>query len=177
MILLTKNGETSVHCMLMKEDLPFYHQLQIIQLFEGDMNGAFQLLLRRRQMQYMDMHGLNLDATYGGHKSKGCHEALNHIQYTTLYSRTMCQSLGLVDVDVSGCFDRMVWRLLSLINQCNGMTQEAASCQAEVLHNMKHFVKTTKGISDQYMVLPQIPHLRTKCHQMKSFLTYFKIKS
>jgi hypothetical protein len=139
----------SVHCMLMKDDLPFYHRLRIIQLFEGDMNGAFQLLFGRRQMDYMELNNLNSDATYGGRKGKGCHQALNRIQYTTLYSRTMRQQLGLVDVDATGCFDRMVGRLLSLINQCNGMPQQAASCQAETLHKMKHYVKTTKGISEQ----------------------------
>ena len=143
--------EISVHCMLMKEELPFIHRLRIIQLFEGDMNGALQLLFGRRQMNYMEKHNLNSDATYGGRKGKGCHQALNRIQYTTLYSRTMRQPMGLVDVDATGCFDRMVGRLLSLINQCNGMTQEAASCQAEVLHNMRHYVKTTRGISDNYI--------------------------
>ena len=143
--------EISVHCMLMKEDLPFIHRLRIIQLFEGDMNGALQLLFGRRQMNYMDKHKLNSDATYGGRKGKSCHQALNRIQYTTLYSRTMRQPMGLVDVDATGCFDRMVGRLLSLINQCNGMTQQASSCQAEVLHNMKHFVKTTRGISEKYI--------------------------
>ena len=143
--------EISVHCMLMKEELPFIHRLRIIQLFEGDMNGALQLLFGRRQMQYMEKHYLNSEATYGGRKGKGCHQALNRIQYTTLYSRTMRQPMGLVDVDATGCFDRMVGRLLSLINQCNGMSQQAASCQAEVLHNMKHYVKTTRGISENYI--------------------------
>ena len=146
-----KEWEISVHCMLMKDELPFYHRLRIIQLFEGDMNGALQLLFGKRQMQYMDVHNLNSDATYGGRKGKGCHQALNRIQYTTLYSRTMRQPMGLVDVDATGCFDRMVGRLLSLINQCNGMTQEASSCQAEVLHNMKHYVKTTRGISENFI--------------------------
>jgi hypothetical protein len=115
------------------------------------MNGALQLLFGQRQMKYMELHNLNSDATYGGRKGKGCHQALNRIQYTTLYSRTMRQPLGLVDVDTTGCFDRMVGRLLSLINQCNGMSQQAASCQAEILHNMKHFVKTMKGISEKYI--------------------------
>ena len=32
-------------------------------------------------------------------------------------------------------------------------------------------------IAVMHVVSPQIPHLRTKCPQMKSFLTYFKIKS
>ena len=63
----------------------------------------------------------------------------------------MRQPMGLVDVDATGCFDRMVGRLLSIINQCNGMTQEAAACQAEVLLNMKHYVKTTRGISEKYI--------------------------
>ena len=143
--------EISVHCMLMKDELPFIHRLRIIQLFEGDMNGALQLLFGKRQMNYMEKHNLNSDATYGGRKGKGCHQALNRIQYTTLYSRTMRQPMGLVDVDATGCFDRMVGRLLSLINQCNGMAQKAAACQAEVLHNMKHYVKTTRGISEKYI--------------------------
>lgn len=146
-----KEWEVSVHCMLMKDKLPYYHRLRIIQLFEGDLNGALQLLFGRRQMAYMDKHGLNSDATYGGRKGKGCHQALNRIQYTTLYSRTMRQPLGLIDVDATGCFDRMVGRLLSIINQCNGMSQKAAACQAEVLHNMKHYVKTTRGISERYI--------------------------
>jgi hypothetical protein len=140
-----KEWEISIDCMLMKDDHPFYHRLQIIQLFEGDMNGALQLLYGKLQMQYMEKHNLNSEETYGGRKGKGCIQALKRIQYTTLFSRTMQQSMGLVDVDVdaTGCFDRMVGRLLSLINQCNGMIQHTASCQAEVLHNMKHYVKMT----------------------------------
>ena len=31
------------------------------------------------------------------------------------------------------------------------MSQKAAACQAEVLHNMKHYVKTTRGISERYI--------------------------
>jgi hypothetical protein len=143
--------EVSVHCMLLKDELPYYHRLRIIQLFEGDLNGALQLLFGRRQMHYMEKQNLNSDATYGGRKGKGCHQALNRIQYTTLYSRTMRQPVGMVDVDATGCFDRMVGRLLSLINQCNGMPQNAAACQAEVLHNMKHFVKTKRGVSEKFI--------------------------
>ena len=87
--------------MLMKDELPFIHQLRIIQLFEGDMNGALQLLFRKRQMKYMEQHKLNSDATYRGRKGKGRHQALNRIQYTMLYSRTMRQPMGLIDVDAT----------------------------------------------------------------------------
>jgi hypothetical protein len=39
--------EQSVHCMLMKEEIPYIHRLRIIQLFEGDINGALKLLFGR----------------------------------------------------------------------------------------------------------------------------------
>ena len=31
------------------------------------------------------------------------------------------------------------------------MAQQAASCQAETLHNMRHYVKTNRGISEKYI--------------------------
>ena len=40
----------SVHCMLMKADIPFIHRLLFIQLFEGSFNGALKLLFGRQLM-------------------------------------------------------------------------------------------------------------------------------
>ena len=60
--------------------------------------------------------------------------------------------VGLVDIDATGCFDRITGILNSLIGQSNGLTQATtASCQAEVLHNMKHFIKCKRGVSHKYI--------------------------
>ena len=141
--------EISFHCMLLKDELPFWLRLRIIQLFEADFNVALNLIFGRRQMYYRDVHGLNMEATYGGRKHKSCHQALTRIQYSAEISRITRQPMGLVDIDAAGCFDRLTGLLNSLIGQSNGLTQATASCQAEVLHNMKHYVKTRRGISQQ----------------------------
>ena len=37
--------EVSWHCMLQKKDYPFSQKMRIIQLFEGDFNGALKYLM------------------------------------------------------------------------------------------------------------------------------------
>ena len=143
--------EVSLHCMLLKDKLPYWLRLRIIQLFEADFNVALNLIFGRRQMYFRDKYGLNTEATYGGRKHKSCHQALTRIQYTAEHSRLTRIPIALVDVDAAGCFDRIVGLLNSLIGQSNGLTQATASCQAEVLHKMKHYVKTKRGVSHNYI--------------------------
>ena len=78
-------------------------------------------------MYFRDKYGLNTEATYGGRKHKSCHQALSRIQYTAEYSRLTRIPIGLVDIDATGCFDRIVGLLNSLIGQSNGLTQATAS--------------------------------------------------
>ena len=60
-----------MHCMLMKEEIPYIHRLRIIQLYEGDLNGALKLLFGRQLMKYREDNNLNSEATYaGGQKRK-----------------------------------------------------------------------------------------------------------
>jgi hypothetical protein len=59
--------------------------------------------------------------------------------------------ISMLDLDVSGLFDRMVSVLVSIINPCRGSTPEAAACQAKVVHNMRHFVKTEGGVSHNHI--------------------------
>ncbi len=42
-----KRWTTSWHCMLQKDNKPYLHRLRIIQLFEGDFNGALKYILGR----------------------------------------------------------------------------------------------------------------------------------
>ena len=147
-----EDWEISLHCMLQKGDLPLWLRLRIIQLFEGDLNVALNQIFGIRQMQYRDTHHLNTEATYGGRKRKSCHQALARIQYTTAeHSRITRTPVGFTDIDAAGCFDRVTGCLNSIIGQSNGLTQETASCQAEVLHKMHHYVKTKRGVSKKYI--------------------------
>ena len=97
--------EQSVHCMLMKEEILYIHRLRIIQLFEGDLNGALKLLFGRRLMKYGEANNLNSEATYGGRKRKSGYQAMARIQYTSETSRIMRSDSAMMDVDATGCFD------------------------------------------------------------------------
>ena len=56
----------------------------------------------------------------------------------------------MMDVDVSGCFDRMPPRLPAIVNQTNESLQASASCQTEVTYRTKHRFKTKTGVSKEY---------------------------
>ena len=90
---------------------------------------------------------------YGSHIRRKKTQELSpaRIQYTAEYSRLTRIPVGLVDIDATGCFDCIAGLLNSLIGQSNGLTQATTSCQAEVLHKMKHYVKTKRGVSHNYI--------------------------
>jgi hypothetical protein len=67
------------------------------------------------------------------------------IQYTSETSRIMRTDSAMMDVDVSGCFDRMPPRLPAIVNQTNESLQASASCQTEVTYRTKHRFKTKTG--------------------------------
>ena len=53
------------------------------------------------------------------------------IQYTSETSRIMRTDSAMMDVDASGCFDRIVPRLPTILNQANGSPQASASCRLD----------------------------------------------
>lgn len=55
-----------LHCMLLKEDIPYINKLRIIQLIEADFNGATKTMLSRQLMQHADNAGINSTHTHSG---------------------------------------------------------------------------------------------------------------
>jgi hypothetical protein len=52
--------------------------------------------------------------------------------------------------DISGCFDRILPPIISMLNIKNGCPQEAVNMHAETLQHAKYFLKTKNGLSDSY---------------------------
>jgi hypothetical protein len=52
--------------------------------------------------------------------------------------------------DISGCFDRILPPIISLLNIRNGCPNEAVKMHAKNLHSAKYFLKTKNGISSNY---------------------------
>ena len=58
------------HCMLQKKELPYSQKMRIIQLFEGNFNGALKFLMGRHLMWYITKQGIVNAATYGSRLGK-----------------------------------------------------------------------------------------------------------
>jgi hypothetical protein len=70
----------SWHCMLQKDKVPYLHRLRIIQLFEGDFNGALKYLLGRLLMYHI-VHQNECDKqAFGSIPGRTAHEALITLQ-------------------------------------------------------------------------------------------------
>ena len=108
--------QQSVHFMLKKLAIPKWEKLRIIQLLEGDFTRGLQFLFGRRLMQYVDVHKISSDSTYGGRAGRSCHDALSRIQLAKEYLRTMrIPSIG-IDVDASACFYCQLRNLIGALN-------------------------------------------------------------
>jgi hypothetical protein len=52
--------------------------------------------------------------------------------------------------DISGCFDRIIPSVISMLNVKNGCPMEAVKMHADTLSQARYFLKTKNGISDTY---------------------------
>ena len=75
-----KRLEVSIHCMIQKKDDPYSQKLRIIQLFEGDFNGALKYIIGRRLMKYVTKNNGFYEDIYGSRSGKTAIEALINIQ-------------------------------------------------------------------------------------------------
>jgi hypothetical protein len=52
--------------------------------------------------------------------------------------------------DISGCFDRILPPIISILNRKNGCPESAVQMHAKTLFNAKYHIKTKQGISDMF---------------------------
>ena len=90
-----KRWEVSWHCMLQKKEQPFSQKMRIIQLFEGDLNGALKYLMGRRLMWHITSNGIVDADTYGSRLGKTAIEAVLNLQLIFDNCRVWKRNLGI----------------------------------------------------------------------------------
>jgi hypothetical protein len=139
--------QISWHCMLKKDDKPYIHRLRIIQLFEGDFNGALKFLLGRLLMYHIVKSKQCSPQAFGSIPGRTAHEALLTLQLVYDNSRLTKQPTASLFNDAAGCYDR-IHPLLSYLSMiCVGCPHGIAYCHSLTQWEMKHYVKTSRGIS------------------------------
>ena len=158
--------EVSWHCMLKKKQHPYSQKLRIIQLFEGDFNGALNYLLGRRLMQHATKEGLFDKETFGSRLGKSAIEALLTLQLIFDNHRIWKKNIAMLFNDADGCYDRIPPNLADLALQRIGCPKSIARTHTITQRKMKHFVKTASGVSKGYIKFGEkkITEMLEKCN-------------
>ena len=139
--------EVSWHCMLQKKDKPYAQKLRIIQLFEGDMNGALKYFMGRMLMRYATSKGIIDSEAYGSRLGKTSIEAIINLQLIFDNHRIWKKNIAMIFNDADGCFDRIPPNLADLALQRLGCPTSISNTHTLIQRNIKHHIKTAQGVS------------------------------
>ena len=157
-----KRWEVSYHCMLQKRDRPYIHRLRIIQLFEGDFNGALKYILGRVLMYYMSDKGQIHEQCFGSIPGKSAQEAMITLQLLYDNHRLLRKTLASMFNDATGCYDLIRQNLSSVTMQSFGCPSSVAKCHTLNQINLRHHAKTNFGISKEYAKWDDVPSVTSR---------------
>jgi hypothetical protein len=78
---------------------------------------------------------------------------LLHNEITNDYNKRLQINNYIGMTDISGCFDRIVPSVVSMLNIKNGCPTSAVEMHADTLQKAKYFLKTKLGISSDYYTI------------------------
>jgi hypothetical protein len=140
--------QTIVNAMLEKIAVkPLLHKLCVIHIVEADCNLALKEIFGRRLMFNCEQFGTLGDYQDGFRKGRSTTRTLLQNELFNDYNKRLRINNFVGMTDISGCFDRILPPIISLLNRKNGCPEEAVTCHAETLQNAKYFLKTEQGIS------------------------------
>ncbi len=113
--LVPKRWRRTVQTMLEKEPrLPWIHRLQIIELFDTQVNAGFQIFVGRKMMRHAVTNDLQQAESFGSTLGKMATSALVQKSVAIDQLRIEQRAGGIFDCDASGCYDRILSPLASV---------------------------------------------------------------
>lgn len=137
----------SWHCMLLKKKYPYINKLRIIQLFEGDFNGALKYLLGRLMMRHIVKSDEVDVTTFGSIPGRDAIEAMGVLQQLYDNHRLFHRSMVAMFNDAAGCYDRIRVQLAEICLRRLGCPENIAKTHTKAQQGMIHRIKTALGIS------------------------------
>jgi hypothetical protein len=142
---------TIVNAMLEKvPGTPLLHKLHVIHILEADYNLTLKTIFRQRLMKNCEKHGTLGDLQDGFKKGRSTTRTLLHNEIFNDFNKWMRIDNYVGMTDISGCFDRILPSIVSLLNRKNGCPTEAIRMHAKTLEQAKYHLKTQHGISDDF---------------------------
>jgi hypothetical protein len=143
--------QTIVNAMLEKvAGKPLLHKLRAIHILEADYNLALKIIFGRRLMANCENYNILGDRQDGFRKGRSTIRTLlqNEIFHDYNKRHRINNFVGMTDI--SGCFDRIIPSIISMLNVKNGCPPEVVKMHADTLSKARYYLKTKNGISDTY---------------------------
>jgi hypothetical protein len=146
-----KRWQKIVNAMLEKiPGRPYLHKLRVIHILEADYNLALKEIFGQRLLQNCEKHDKLGDIQDSFRKNRSTIRTLLHNELFCDYNKQLQINNFIGFTDISGCFDRIVIPLISLLNCRNGCPKEAVQMHAWTLLDAKYHLKTKQGVSQTY---------------------------
>jgi hypothetical protein len=143
--------QTVVNAMLEKiQGRPMLHKLRVIHIMEADYNLILKIIFGKRLMQNCEKHETLGQLQDGFRKGRSTTRTLLHNEIMNDYNKRLRIDNYVGMTDISGCFDRILPPIISLLNRKNGCPKTAVQMHAQTLLNAKYHLKTKQGISEMF---------------------------
>jgi hypothetical protein len=129
---------------------PLLHKLRVIHILEADYNLALKIIFGRRIMANCENYNVLGNRQDGFRKGRSTIRTLlqNEIFHDYNKRHRINNFVGMTDI--SGCFDRIIPSIVSMLNVKNGCPPEAVKMHADTLSKARYYLKTKNGISDTF---------------------------
>ena len=144
--------------MIQKKEAPYITKLRIVQLYEADYNAVLKFLLGKRMLNHAKDNGIVNDQLYA-RKGKSTYDALITSRVTYDLARIQQDNLISIFNNLKGNYDRVRPSLNTITTRWLGLPPGAAICHAKVLRNMKHYIRTSYGISEGHIIWDKINNI------------------
>jgi hypothetical protein len=108
------------------------------------------VIFGKRLMKNCKKYGTLGDYQDGFRKGRSTTRTLLHNEILNNYNKRLRIDNYIGMTDISGCFDRILPSIISLLNRKNGCPESAVKMHAKTLRNAKYYLKTQLGVSDDF---------------------------
>jgi hypothetical protein len=129
---------------------PFLHKLRVIHILEANYNLALKQIFGKWLLQNCAQNGALGNIQDGFRKGRSMIRTLLHNEVVNDYNKSLRVNNLLGMTDISGCFDRIVSSVISLLNIKNGCPSRMVAMHAKTLELAKYHLKTKQGISANF---------------------------
>jgi len=124
------------------------HRLRIIALFESDLKHAKRILIGRKIAHHLEDNKMISEMQFGSRSGRRCLSAVLKKNLCHEYIRLSCQTAGFIEIDATGCYDRIMNNLILMVLRKLGLPLSVSTCMGTLWDAAIHLIKMLYGTSD-----------------------------